>query len=188
MNERMAGPENGRAGLAGEDPVTSPQVCVETSCNESVIPNNLLAIAGVRSRILSEVMLIGFEDFASFGLSLAVTEALVNAYAHGNRRDPRKRIFVRFEVNAEFVVVEIADEGNGFDPDLVADPTENQHLGRDHGRGILMMKAFSDEVKYDRGGTRVRLTKRAEPAGDPGLDGVPGLWPAAPTRGQRSVR
>ncbi len=128
---------------------------------ETIIPNNLRDVQKIREKILSEVGQCGFDEADTFGIEISLAEALGKAYVHGNRRDPSKRITVRYRLSRSVATIVIQDEGDGFDPGLVPDPTEEAHLGRESGRGIQLMKAFLDDVSYSRGGTRVRLTKRA---------------------------
>lgn len=128
---------------------------------ETIIPNNLPALERVRERILEEIGRCGFGEQDTFGIALALTEALGNSYEHGNRLDPGKRITVRYRVSCTAATIEIQDEGDGFDPGLVPDPTDDAHLCRESGRGIQLMKAFLDDVQYSRRGNLVRLTQRA---------------------------
>ena len=129
---------------------------------ETIIPNNLRALERVREKILNEIRRYGFCEQDTFAIALALTEALANGYKHGNRRDPDKSITVRYRISSATVTIEIEDEGEGFDAGCVPDPTDDAHISRKCGRGIRLMKAFLDDVRYSRRGTRVRLTKRAQ--------------------------
>lgn len=94
-------------------------------------------------------------------LEVSLFESLANAVFHGNRQDPAKqiRIHYHFHPGKEISFV-IKDEGQGFDPSRVADPTVGENLEAEHGRGILIMKTFMDEVHYENGGTEVHLRKK----------------------------
>jgi serine/threonine-protein kinase RsbW len=94
-----------------------------------------------------------------FGIRLAVEETLVNAVKHGHRGDPTKRVSVRYGVGAERVLVEIEDQGPGFDPDCVPDPLAPENLGRPCGRGLLLMRSYTTWVRFSRRGSRVTLCK-----------------------------
>ncbi len=137
---------------------------------ERIIPNNLRAVQLIREEILAEVGRCGFDEEDTFGIALSLAEALGNAYEHGNRRDPSKWITVRYRVSNTVATIVIQDEGVGFDPDLVPDPTDDAQLSRENGRGIQLMKAFLDNVCYSRRGTRVRLTRRARSLSSGGSD------------------
>jgi serine/threonine-protein kinase RsbW len=94
-----------------------------------------------------------------FGVHLAIEEALINAIRHGNREDPRKRVAVHCRLADDRVKVEIADEGPGFEPSQVPDPTDANHLSLPVGRGLLLMRAFMSRVTYEDEGRKVVLEK-----------------------------
>ena len=95
-------------------------------------------------------------------IELALDEALDNAVVHGNRMDRQKlvQVFCRCEPGNGISVV-VKDQGQGFDPRAVPDPTAPENLGAEHGRGIWLMKSVMDEVSFERGGTEVRMRKAA---------------------------
>jgi serine/threonine-protein kinase RsbW len=94
-----------------------------------------------------------------FGVHLAIEEALVNAIRHGNREDPAKRVEVHCRLACDRVKVEIADEGPGFDPARVPDPTDACHLALPMGRGLHLMRSFMSRVTYEDQGRKVILEK-----------------------------
>lgn len=98
-----------------------------------------------------------------YWVGMAVREALANAIKHGNKLNSAKRVFVQISLEpGESLEVVIEDEGDGFSPDAVADPTDPGNLLRSSGRGVFYMRQFMDEVDYRpaaRGGTRLRLRK-----------------------------
>src|SRR5260221_10574513 len=93
-------------------------------------------------------------------VKLALAEALNNAVVHGNRTDRQKlvQILCRCELGKGICVV-VKDQGQGFDPNAVPDPTAAENVGADHGRGIWVMKSVMDEVSFEHGGTEVRMRK-----------------------------
>jgi serine/threonine-protein kinase RsbW len=94
---------------------------------------------------------------------MAVREAVTNAVIHGNKRDETKAVGVKFINSPGALEIIVKDQGEGFDPSGVADPTDPQNLLKTSGRGILFMRTFMDEVEWlehDEGGTVVRMTKR----------------------------
>jgi serine/threonine-protein kinase RsbW len=116
-------------------------------------------------RVLNELCSTAHvDDEVTYWVGMAVREALANAIKHGNKLNPEKRVFVEITVDPDTrldVVVE--DEGEGFDPDRVADPTAPTNLLRSSGRGVFYMRQFMDEVVFapgERGGTRIRLGKK----------------------------
>ena len=102
-------------------------------------------------------------------VELALAEALNNAVVHGNRMDRQKlvQILCRCELG-EGISVVVKDQGQGFDPNAVPDPTVAENIGADHGRGIWVMKSVMDEVSFERGGTEIRMRKR--PTRPPGTE------------------
>jgi serine/threonine-protein kinase RsbW len=98
---------------------------------------------------------------SEFAIELALREALANAVLHGNREDSKKKVHVRCECEKDLgVLLVVRDEGPGFDPGTVPDPTAPENLDAEHGRGILLMKQFMDEIHYESGGTEVHMRKR----------------------------
>jgi serine/threonine-protein kinase RsbW len=97
---------------------------------------------------------------------VGVTEALANAILYGNRRDPDKRVRVAVALNEQAVEVEVRDEGSGFDPRQVPDPTLPENLERPRGRGIFLIRKLMDEVHFEEQGNCVRLRlNRVAPEG-----------------------
>ena len=101
-----------------------------------------------------------FTEQEIFCIRLAVEEALVNAMKHGNRMDRSKKIQVSYRVHADQFEVLIADEGCGFDPSDVPDPTADENLERPCGRGLMLMRHYMTEVCFSRCGTSVRMSKQ----------------------------
>jgi serine/threonine-protein kinase RsbW len=94
-----------------------------------------------------------------FGMRLALEEALVNAVKHGHHYDPSKEVRVRYQVNAQRAVVQVEDEGPGFDPHQVADPLAPENLERSGGRGVFLMRYYMTWVRYNKKGTCLTLCK-----------------------------
>lgn len=86
-------------------------------------------------------------------------EALVNAIRHGNQCSPEKSVEVKMSVTDQEFNATITDQGDGFDPDQVPDPTDDENLERDSGRGLVLIKTYSDEVTYNQAGNSVTLKK-----------------------------
>jgi serine/threonine-protein kinase RsbW len=94
-------------------------------------------------------------------VELALREALVNAVVHGNRQDPKKRVIVScFCQPDRGMLVAVEDEGAGFDPRQVPDPTQAECVLETHGRGLFLMRQLMDRVRISRSGRRVTLVKR----------------------------
>ena len=100
-----------------------------------------------------------FSDHDIFAIRLAVEEALVNAIKHGNQMDRSKKVHISYRLLADRFEVFIADEGAGFDPADVPDPTAPENLERPCGRGLMLMRHYMTEVNYNTSGNSVYMTK-----------------------------
>ncbi len=99
----------------------------------------------------------------SLNVPVALSEALSNAMLRGNADDPRKHVHVRVRVDADTLVVDVADEGSGFNiDDCTVDPTAPDLLMGEQGRGLFLMRKLMDQVECLADGPRnvVRLTLR----------------------------
>lgn len=97
-----------------------------------------------------------------FGVRLALEEALANALRHGNGENPAKRVWLIYDIGSREVLFVIIDEGKGFDPESVPDPTDSLHLEEPSGRGIFLMRAYMEEVDYRGCGNIVRMRRSRE--------------------------
>lgn len=108
----------------------------------------------------------GFGDEVSDHISLAVREATENAVLHGNKCDPHKHVTVLFEAAPESFTVWVRDEGEGLDIAAIPDPLAPQNLLKESGRGIFLIRAFMDEVRFRNlnPGTEITMIKRVRQA------------------------
>ncbi|MDX1970591.1 MAG: ATP-binding protein [Planctomycetaceae bacterium] len=130
---------------------------------EVVIPSDTAKGQEVQERIVGRLEELEFPPRDVFGVRLALEEALVNAIKHGNGMDPDKNVKIMWRIDPVSVCVEIEDEGPGFIPAEVPDPTAEENLERPCGRGIMLMKSFMSRVEYNERGNRVILEKRRDP-------------------------
>ena len=138
---------------------TLPRDMSTTHQYSETIPSDLGEAERIQDRIIGMLEALEFPPRDVFGVRLALEEAIVNAIKHGNGMDPEKTIRVSVEVDTSGVVVEVEDEGPGFDPADVPDPTCEENLERPGGRGIMLMRAFMTSVEYNDSGNLVRLEK-----------------------------
>jgi serine/threonine-protein kinase RsbW len=113
---------------------------------------------------------IGLDEDSLHWVSVAIRESVINAIKHGNRNDTAKRVFVEFETGTKADVPEltirIRDQGEGFDPEQVANPLDAENLLKSSGRGIFLIRNFMDDVQLQRapeGGMEIRMVKRVQP-------------------------
>ena len=111
--------------------------------------------------------LAGLDEDAIHWIGVAVRESVINAIKHGNREDYGKIVTVEFAVapstDPNELVVRVLDQGEGFDPEEVADPLAPENILKSSGRGIFFMRNFMDDVTLKRaaeGGMEVRMVKK----------------------------
>jgi serine/threonine-protein kinase RsbW len=126
---------------------------------EVIIPSDTEAGHAIQERILKALESLEYPPRDVFGVRLALEEALVNAIKHGNAMDPDKQVRIACEVTQEQVRIEIEDQGPGFAPSDVADPTDDENLDCPGGRGIMLMRAFMNVIEYNALGNCVTLVK-----------------------------
>lgn len=117
------------------------------------------AIPKAVERILKAVEPVALSSERLQDLAVAVSEALSNAAIHGNRLRPGSRVSVNVSVTPHVrAVIEVKDEGAGFDHRRISDPTEEARLLSTGGRGVFLMQRLVDKLEYEDEGSRVRLT------------------------------
>jgi serine/threonine-protein kinase RsbW len=113
----------------------------------------------VLKRIMEDAARADFPEPCRFGIQLALDEAFVNAVRHGNNLDPAKTVHAQWSFDRKRFKITIEDQGPGFDPETLPDPTAEENLVRPHGRGVMLMRAYMTEVSFNRRGNIVTLTK-----------------------------
>ena len=109
-------------------------------------PNNLITVEEFVNYFAKD---LGLNDDQLSVLLLAVTEATTNAIIHANKCDASKLVSIRAHIEDSKLIVNVKDEGKGFDPSKIPDPTEPENLLKDSGRGVYLMKVYMDDVKYN---------------------------------------
>jgi serine/threonine-protein kinase RsbW len=136
-------------------------VTVETT--ELRLPSRIEAVAEAASAIAGIVSRLRVDENAAFGIDMAVREAVTNAVLHGNQLDENKVVEVIVKTSAAQMEITVHDQGAGFNPEAVPDPTKDENILKTSGRGIFFMRNFMDEVEWEirpEGGTTVRMLKR----------------------------
>jgi len=130
---------------------------------ELTIPSRLEELEAVQRLIGEATTSFGLTDDMSYWLELTVSESVINAIRHGNQCDPAKEAYVSISFDGETVEIVVEDQGEGFNFEDLADPTQAENLLKPCGRGILIIRSFMDEVKLSHregGGTKLRMLKR----------------------------
>lgn len=123
------------------------------------IPSNATAGRRLLDDVLRRLEGLHWNRNDIFGVHLAVDEALVNAIAHGNGSDASKHVQFSCRISPRKIRVEITDEGSGFDPNALPDPTTPDRLECPSGRGVMLMRAFMSRVEFQERGNHVVLEK-----------------------------
>lgn len=126
---------------------------------DTKIPSDTGLARELLDELLQKLSENGWGEEHTFGIHLAVEEALMNAIKHGNQRDPKKSIAIEYGLNASMLKIAVEDEGEGFDPSDVPDPTLDENLELPSGRGLMLMKTFMTNVEYNEKGNRVAMEK-----------------------------
>ena len=126
------------------------------------IPSTWEAVQEAGQAVLKEVAEANYDESTTFSIRLALEEGLINAVKHGNKMDESKLVFLDYDITDEHVELILSDEGPGFNPCGVPDPTADENLEKPSGRGIMLMRSFMDEVEYLEDGKKVRMVKRRE--------------------------
>jgi serine/threonine-protein kinase RsbW len=97
----------------------------------------------------------------SFNLRTALAEALGNAIRYGTGEDPDRVVRVRVELSRDVVRIYVVDDGDGFDPSRLPDPTHPDNVEREYGRGLFVIRHLVDDVAFNEKGNGICLTLRA---------------------------
>lgn len=141
-----------------------PTPCGESSLSQTHFEVTLPAEVAAISPVVGWVMrLVGEMEYGpgkEFEIEMALREALANAIVHGCKADPAQK--VEFSVTADKdrgILIVVRDPGQGFDPNALPSPTDEETLFSDRGRGIYLINKLMDEVKYERDGREIHMRK-----------------------------
>jgi len=142
----------------------SPQTNADSSSTTWKIEKSISSdpqegVAVIRE-LVGQLRAYQWSDCEIFGIHLSMEEAVANAINHGNAQDPGKLIRIELETCAVSFFARITDQGRGFDPQAIPDPTASENLERPCGRGLMLMRCYMDNVAYSASGNSVELFKR----------------------------
>ncbi len=130
------------------------------------LPNDLGAIERSIEYLLDRCRAAGFDESRlRLNLRVGVTEALANAMLYGNSRDPAKRVVLECWCTERVVRVRVTDEGTGFDPETLPDPTLPHNRMRARGRGVFLIRQLMDRVEFNDQGNSIEMVLEADPVG-----------------------
>lgn len=119
-------------------------------------PNNCAKVIEV---LLDQLDSAQWPNKDTFGIHMAMEEAIMNAICHGNKRDIEKEVHVVIELREDSFYACVTDQGNGFDPSDLPDPAADENIDKTTGRGVKLIHHFVDEVIYNEVGNSVELKK-----------------------------
>jgi serine/threonine-protein kinase RsbW len=154
-----AGGQETSVPLATPRPMNFPRDLGSHPLTEIAIPSDPVQARRVQDDIEQQLKAQHCGERELFGIKLALEEALVNAIKHGNQMDRTKTVRIAYRVTAERFDIHISDEGPGFDPADVPDPTAFENLERPCGRGLWLMRAYMTDVQFSGGGNAVYMSK-----------------------------
>jgi serine/threonine-protein kinase RsbW len=123
-------------------------------------------LESVQAQVADALEAHGYGEGAMFAMRLALEEAIVNAFRHGNRSDPAKVVFFRCAVDGAEAAFEVEDQGPGFDPRMLPDPTEDENIEIPSGRGVMLIKAYMTDVEFVKPGNKLRMRYAKQAAAD----------------------
>lgn len=124
-----------------------------------VLPSQIRLVDLVHAAAEKMAEVAGFDPDEALNVGLAVRETVVNAITHGNQGDPKRSVDIRLDVQDRGLRITVRDQGGGFDPGATPDPTAENNLLQTSGRGILLIRAFVDELKFrNRKGKGMEVT------------------------------
>lgn len=136
---------------------------VTAETTELRFPSRIEAVDEAAAAVAEFMNRLGIGEDIAFGVDMAVREAVTNAVVHGNKLDDAKEVELRLRNTPEVFEISVHDQGSGFNPTEVPDPTRDENILKTSGRGIFFMRNFMDEVDWStdpKGGTSVRMIKK----------------------------
>lgn len=112
--------------------------------------------------ILKQLHAMSWDTNEIFAIHLALEEAIINAIRHGNSGDASLMVTVDCKISPSVLEITITDEGQGFNPDALPDPTCEDYLERPCGRGVMLMRRFMTQVSFNKKGNQVTLIKKKD--------------------------
>jgi serine/threonine-protein kinase RsbW len=124
---------------------------------ELIISSDLDNLKKVEKFCLKICHEVGFSDEQCDNMAIALTELAINAIMHGNKEDKRKKVIIHSVLKDNKIEVSITDEGGGFDPEKLPNPTNPQNIWKEHGRGIFLVQHLIDEVVFQKTGEGMKI-------------------------------
>lgn len=131
----------------------------ESPMAKLVIQSRLTELPKVQDAVIQSAEELGYGKEEVFAIRLSLDEAVTNAILHGNGNDPTKKVTIEYTVDEQAVRIKVTDEGHGFCPENLPDPTLEDNLATPHGRGVMLIKVYMTEVHYNPCGNSLSMVK-----------------------------
>jgi len=129
-------------------------------CLDRQFPSDLSVAHRALDEILHQLRTHAWSQADIFAIHLSMEEAIVNAIKHGNQCDRHKKVSLFCQLDNDHIHIEVSDQGRGFDPDKLPNPTEDEHLLKPNGRGVFLMREFMSHLEFLDRGRRLIMEKR----------------------------
>ena len=159
MKEQCSSTNNGprRSGDASPGHSSRHDQVGPPAVHRLILHNSREHIEQAGRSIIEAIEARQYDQASCFAIRLALEEALTNAFRHGNNDHPDKTVTIEYRIDERSVVIDVEDQGQGFDPHSVPDPTADENLEIPSGRGIVLMRSFMTNVEFQPPGNRVRM-------------------------------
>ncbi len=133
---------------------------VEPKHFETQIPSCMTDGLSVQETLIGLMEAFEYSLRDVFAMRLSLEEAITNAIRHGNQLDPQKTVQICCRIDDQRMEVVVTDEGAGFKPEEVPDPTLDEFIERPCGRGLMLMRAYLSRCEYSEGGRRITMVRQ----------------------------
>lgn len=121
------------------------------------LPSNLMSINVLDSFVQDVVHQYKINQEVHGNMLISLTEAVTNAITHGNHYDENKVVHINLQKKSDTIAIRVSDQGCGFDPESVPDPTCDENICKCGGRGVFLMQRLCDQIQYKDNGRTVEM-------------------------------
>ncbi len=136
------------------------------------IPSTLPVMRDLVEEVAQLLAGADWPEDAVFAVRMGLDEAVANAVKHGNQSDPAKRVWVEVKLHADRVEITVRDQGQGFDPAQLPDPTDCECIERTHGRGVMLIHVYMNEARYSAKGNELFMLRLRDRGPEPTVSTV----------------
>ena len=126
---------------------------------DETVGSQLNLVTGCVAGAVKKLEGLGLDEATLFNVKLCLHEAMVNAVNHGNKSNRDLAVRVVIKADDHEIIIQVTDQGEGFDFSLIPDPTTEENIGKFHGRGIFLIQSTMDSVRFLEGGRTISMAK-----------------------------